>query len=59
MTTYYLDTGAAVKLYVSEVGSDWLQRLFVGPRPPVAVTSHLLRIEMWVRRLTFIVTLQD
>ncbi len=47
MTTYYLDTSAAVKLYVSEVGSDWLQRLFVGPRPPVAVTSHLLRVEMW------------
>ena len=47
MTTYYLDTSAAVKLYVSEVGSGWLQRLFVGPRPPVAVTSHLLRVEMW------------
>ena len=27
MTTYYLDTSAAVKLYVSEVGSDWVQRL--------------------------------
>ena len=47
MTTYYLDTSAAVKLYVSEVGSGWLQGLFVGPRAPVAVTSHLLRVEMW------------
>jgi predicted nucleic acid-binding protein len=47
MTTYYLDTSAAVKLYVSEVGSGWLQRLFVGPQPPAAVTSHLLRVEMW------------
>jgi uncharacterized protein len=47
MTTYYLDTSAAVKLYVSEIGSRWLRSLFVGPRPPVAVTSHLLRVEMW------------
>jgi hypothetical protein len=46
MTTYYLDTSAALKLYVSEVGSGWLQRLFVEPRPPVAITSHLLRVEM-------------
>jgi len=47
MTTYYLDTSAAVKLYVSEIGSAWLQRLFVAPRPPAVVTSHLLRVEMW------------
>jgi len=47
MTTYYLDTSAAVKLYVSEVGSGWLQSLFVRSQPPGAITSHLLRVEMW------------
>ena len=31
MTTYYLDTSAAVKLYVSEVGSGWLQGCLVAP----------------------------
>jgi hypothetical protein len=47
MTTYYLDTSAAVKLYVQEIGSGWLKELLVTPRPPVVVTSHLLRVEMW------------
>jgi hypothetical protein len=47
MTTYYLDTSAAVKLYVSEIGSGWLHELLVGPRPPAVIASHLLRVEMW------------
>ena len=33
MSTYYLDTSAAVKLYVNESGSDWLRRLLSAPSP--------------------------
>lgn len=29
MNTYYLDTSAAVKLYVPEIGSNWLRNLLV------------------------------
>jgi len=47
MSTYYLDTSAAVKLYVSEVGSDWLLRLLASEQWPVIVSSHLLRVELW------------
>jgi predicted nucleic acid-binding protein len=47
MSTYYLDTSAAVKLYVSEIGSDWLRHLFATRRLPAVVASHLLRVEMW------------
>ena len=47
MSTYYLDTSAAVKLYVSEVGSDWLRLLLSADPSPVIMSSHLLRVEMW------------
>jgi len=46
MNACYLDTSAAVKLYVSEVGSDWLIRLLVSERLPVILSSHLLRVEL-------------
>jgi predicted nucleic acid-binding protein len=47
MSTYYLDTSAAVKLYVAEVGSGWLRLLLPANRTSVIVSSHLLRVEMW------------
>jgi predicted nucleic acid-binding protein len=42
MNTYYLDTSAAVKLYVLEAGSDWLLRLLAPERSPVVSSSHLM-----------------
>jgi predicted nucleic acid-binding protein len=47
MSTYYLDTSAAVKLYVSEVESDWLRLLLPANQSSIIVSSHLLRVEMW------------
>jgi predicted nucleic acid-binding protein len=47
VSAYYLDTSAAVKLYVSEPGSDWLGYLLTTNPFTVAVSSHLLRVEMW------------
>jgi predicted nucleic acid-binding protein len=46
MTTYYLDTSAAVKLYVPEVGSDWLRGCVGLEQEPAVLSSLLLRIEM-------------
>ena len=47
MSTYYIDTSAAVKLYVQEVGSDWLRnQVGVGDMPSV-VSSQLLWVEIW------------
>jgi uncharacterized protein len=46
MVSYYLDTSAAVKLYVAEIGSVWLRQLLLTPTSTV-ITSHLLRVEMW------------
>ncbi|MEW5958023.1 MAG: type II toxin-antitoxin system VapC family toxin, partial [Chloroflexota bacterium] len=47
MSHYYLDSSAAVKLYVAETGSDWLRDLLL-VEPPVAVlSSQLLRVELW------------
>ena len=45
--TYYLDTSAAVKLYVIEVGGDWLRHTLASAQLPVVLSSHLLRVEMW------------
>jgi len=47
MSHYYLDSSAAVKLYVAETGAGWLHNLLL-VEPPVAVlSSHLLRVELW------------
>ena len=54
MTTYYFDTSAAVKLYVPEVGSDWLHDRLGPEEEPAVLSSVLLRIEMqsaFARRL--------
>lgn len=54
MVTYYLDTSAAVKLYVPEVGSNWLRDLLTPDQEPVVLSSLLLRVEMrsaFARRL--------
>jgi uncharacterized protein len=45
MVSYYLDTSAAVKLYVAEIGSVWLRQSLLVPTSTI-VTSHLLRVEM-------------
>ena len=47
MNTYYLDTSAAVKLYVNETGSNWLRQLLITTPPGVIVSSVLLRVEIW------------
>ncbi|GAB4458955.1 MAG: hypothetical protein Fur0044_51890 [Anaerolineae bacterium] len=39
MSHYYLDSSAAVKLYVAETGANWLRQLLLG-ESPVAVTCH-------------------
>jgi uncharacterized protein len=46
VSTYYLDTSAAVKLYVPEVGSSWLRDLLAADSAAVVLSSHLLRIEL-------------
>lgn len=46
MSTYYLDTSAAVKLYVPEAGSHWLRDLLAADHSPVVLSSHLVRIEL-------------
>ena len=46
MSTYYLDTSAAVKLYVPEAGSQWLRDLLAADQSLVVLSSHLLRIEL-------------
>jgi len=54
MSTYYLDTSAAVKLYVNESGSDWLRWLLSAPSQ-IVLSSYLLRVEIWsafTRRLS-------
>jgi predicted nucleic acid-binding protein len=54
MVIYYLDTSAAVKLYVPEAGSDWLHNLLDANPEPLLLSSLLLRIEMqsaFARRL--------
>ena len=47
MTTYYVDTSAAVKLYVDEVGSQWLRRQIQVTDIPSVLSSQLLQVEMW------------
>jgi hypothetical protein len=47
MVAYYLDTSAAVKLYVAETGHTWLRQQLQTTPLPVVVTSHLLRVEIW------------
>lgn len=46
MSTYYLDTSAAVKLYVPETGSNWLRDLLTADRSAALLGSQLLRIEI-------------
>jgi hypothetical protein len=46
VSTYYLDTSAAVKLYVPETGSQWLRDLLAADQSLVVLSSHLLRIEL-------------
>jgi uncharacterized protein len=46
VSTLYLDTSAAVKLYVPEAGSNWLRNLLTTDQSPAVLSSHLLRIEM-------------
>jgi uncharacterized protein len=46
VSTYYLDTSAAVKLYVPEAGSQWLRDLLAADQSLVVLSSHLLRIEL-------------
>jgi len=41
----YLDTSALVKLYISEVGSDWLKTFLTSGRPPAVFTSCLTMVE--------------
>jgi len=53
MNQYYLDTSAAIKLYVVEPGTTWLRQLLLIPNGEV-VSSQLLQIELWsgfMRRL--------
>ncbi len=47
MSTYYVDTSAAVKLYVQEMGSDWLRNQVSIATVPSALSSQLLWVEMW------------
>lgn len=54
MEVYYLDTSAAVKRYVDEVGSDWLRTRVDPARYPLLIASQLLIVEMvsaFARRL--------
>jgi predicted nucleic acid-binding protein len=45
MVSYYLDTSAAVKLYLAEVGSAWLRQVLLTSVSTI-ITSHLLRVEI-------------
>lgn len=47
MSHYYLDSSAAVKLYVAETGADWLRHRLLGEAPVAVLSSHLLRVELW------------
>ncbi len=48
MMTYYLDSSVAVKLYVTETGSDWMRSLLLTPpQDLVVISSHLLCVEVW------------
>lgn len=47
MVVYYLDTSAAVKLYLKENGSDWLRQQLITDALPGLFSSELLRIELW------------
>jgi len=47
MSQYYLDSSAAVKLYVAETGADWLRQLLLREPPVAVVSSQLLRVELW------------
>jgi hypothetical protein len=54
VSTYYLDTSAAVKLYVSETGSDWLRHLLASDQSLIVLSSLLLSAEIrsaFARRL--------
>jgi uncharacterized protein len=41
MTTYYLDTSALIKRYVTETGSEWVQSLFDSKEDHLFITSRL------------------
>ena len=48
MITYYLDSSVAVKLYVAEIGSDWVRSLLLTtPQDLAVISSHLLCVEVW------------
>ena len=48
MMTYYLDSSVAVKLYVTETGSDWVCGLLLTtPQNLAVISSHLLCVEVW------------
>lgn len=47
MSHYYLDSSAAVKLYVAQAGADWLHGLLLNEPSVAVLSSHLLRVELW------------
>ena len=47
MTTYYLDTSALIKHYVSEPGSAWLDSTVFGADDMLLLTSRLTIVEVW------------
>jgi predicted nucleic acid-binding protein len=47
MSVYYLDTSAAVKLYVVETGSAWLRHQIETDQPPIVLSCALLQVEIW------------
>ena len=47
MTTYYLDTSALIKHYVSEPGSAWLDSTLFRANDVLLLTSRLTIVEVW------------
>ncbi len=47
MKHYYLDTSAAIKLYVTESGTMWLRELLMANSEVEVVSSQLLQVELW------------
>lgn len=47
MNTYYLDTSALIKRYVTETGSNWMQALFRPEQVHFFITSRLTMPEVY------------
>lgn len=47
MISYFLDSSALIKRYVTETGSEWLESSLASPEGVLALASRVTMVEVW------------